>query len=317
MQDRLEHFPISFFTVVMGLAGLTIAWTQAQVSLTLDWGLTVPMVMLTVAVFLAVTALYAAKLVRHRGAVVAELRNPIKLNFFPAISISLVLLAIASLPISAPVARMLWLVGTTAHLILTFYILDVWLHHSHFQVQHMNPAWFIPVVGNVLVPIAGVPLGYAEISWLFFSVGILFWIVLLAVIFNRVLFHNPLPEKLMPTFFILIAPPAVGFMAYLRLTGELDPFARVLYFGGLFLTALLLTQGARFAKLKFYLSWWAYSFPLAAITIASFLMADATGIGGYRVVGIALLALLTLMVLYLVIRTVQVVHRHGICVPDD
>jgi len=28
--SRLEHFPISFFAVIMGLAGLTPAWEKAQ-----------------------------------------------------------------------------------------------------------------------------------------------------------------------------------------------------------------------------------------------------------------------------------------------
>ena|GEM_PF-3316996 len=72
----------------------------------------------------------------------------------------------------------------------------------------------------MLVPVAGVPLGYTDISWFFFSIGILFWGMLLTIIFYRVLFDNPLEERLMPTLFILIAPPAVGFIAYTRLTGE-------------------------------------------------------------------------------------------------
>jgi hypothetical protein len=36
---------------------------------------------------------------------------------------------------------------------------------------------------------------------------------------------------------------------------------RTILFSGLFLTLLLFTQVDRFAKLKFFLSWWAYSFP--------------------------------------------------------
>ena len=40
---RLEHFPISFFAVVMGLAGLMIAWEKADqvlgLSLPADGGL--------------------------------------------------------------------------------------------------------------------------------------------------------------------------------------------------------------------------------------------------------------------------------------
>jgi hypothetical protein len=136
----------------------------------------------------------------------------------------------------------LWLAGTALHLVFTFYVMDVWIHHDKFEVHHINPAWFIPVVGNVLVPIAGMELGYTELSWFFFSIGMLFWLVLFAIIFYRVLFHNPLPGKLMPTFFILIAPPAVGFIACIKLTGDLDAFGRVLYYSGLFLTLLLLTQ---------------------------------------------------------------------------
>ena len=69
-------------------------------------------------------------------------------------------------------------------------------------------------------------------------------VILLTIIFYRVLFHHPIDERLMPTLFILIAPPAVGFIAYTRLTGgELDTFARVLYYSGLFLTLLLFTPG--------------------------------------------------------------------------
>lgn len=206
---------------------------------------------ITTMVFVLLVAIYGTKLLRYRSAVVKELHNPIKLNFFPAISISLLLLSIAFLTMSQAVSHALWLAGTLLHLGLTLYIFSVWIHHQHFEVHHLNPAWFIPAVGNVLVPVAGVPLGYSDLSWFFFSIGLLFWIVLLTIIFYRVLFHNPIDEKLMPTLFILIAPPVVGFIAYLKLAGGLDGFARILYFSGLFLTLLLFTQLRRFAKLKY------------------------------------------------------------------
>ena len=37
--DRLENLPISFFAMIMGLAGLTIAWEKAQVLFGLDLGI--------------------------------------------------------------------------------------------------------------------------------------------------------------------------------------------------------------------------------------------------------------------------------------
>lgn len=76
------------------------------------------------------------------------------------------------------------------------------------------------------MPIAGVQHGFSELSWFFFSIGVVFWLVLLTIIFNRMFFHQPLPGKLLPTLFILIAPPGAGFVSWLQLNGELDAFAR-------------------------------------------------------------------------------------------
>jgi len=245
-----------------------------------------------------------------------ELNHPIKLNFLATISISLILLSIASLHLAPEVSRWLWLLGAGLHFAITLYVMNAWIHHEHFEVHHINPAWFIPVVGNVLVPIAGMPLGYPEISWFYFSIGILFWLVLLTIIFYRVLFHQPLPGKLMPTFFILIAPPAVGFIAYVKLTGELDAFARVLYYSGLFLTLMLLSQARRFVRLEFFLSWWAYSFPLAAITVATLLMYELTGRSVFQFAGALLAGLVTLVIGYLLYRTLRAIGAHRVCVPE-
>jgi tellurite resistance protein len=313
--NRLEYFPISFFAMVMGLSGLTIGWEKAQHVLALDLGITPWLLGATTVLFVLLLLLYGMKLFVYSQAVVQELRHPVKLNFFPTISISLLLLSIAFLPVMPTVSEFLWIAGAALHLVFTLYVVNVWIHHEHFKVHHMNPAWFIPAVGNVLVPVAGVPLGYPEISWFFFSIGILFWLVLLTIIFYRVLFHNPIEERLMPTLFILIAPPAVGFIAYSRLVGELDSFARVLYFSGIFLTLLLFTQVRRFVKLGFFLSWWAYSFPLAAISIASLLMFERTGFELYRYLGVGLLTLLTGIVALLLARTAIEIRRNGICVP--
>lgn len=315
--SRIENFPISLFAMVMGLAGLAIAWEKAQATIQLPLQLHFASATFAGIVFLVLLLLYALKLIRYPEAVFKELNHPIKLNFFPTVSISLILLSITTLHLAHGLSHVLWMTGTALHFAFTLYVLNVWIHHDKFEVHHMNPAWFIPIVGNVLVPIAGISLGYQEISWFSFSIGMLFWLVLLTIIFNRVLFHNPLPAKLMPTFFILIAPPAVGFIAYYKLTGDLDSFARILYYSGLFLTLLLLTQVSRFAKLQFFISWWAYSFPLAAITTATFLMFEITGTSGFVILGWVLLSLLSLVVTFLLYYTFKAISMGKICLPEE
>lgn len=313
---RLENFPISFFSMVMGLAGLTIAWEKVQHLLGTDLHINSWMIGITASIFVALAVTYAGKILLFRDAVAAELKHPVKLNFFPTISISLLLLAIAFMPIDLAISRPLWMLGVVLHLAFTLYVVTIWMHHEHFKIAHINPAWFIPAVGNVLVPVAGVSLGYMDVSWFFFSVGLMFWIILMTIIFNRILFHHPIDQKLLPTLFILIAPPAVGFIAYMRLTGELDAFARILYYSGLFLTLLLFTQVPRFARLGFFLSWWAYSFPLAAISIASMVMFDHTDVLGYQLIGSGLLLILSAVVIMLLVRTALAITRHRICLPD-
>ncbi|MCP4997011.1 MAG: C4-dicarboxylate ABC transporter [Gammaproteobacteria bacterium] len=314
--SRLEHFPISFFAMVMGLAGTSTAWKKAQHVLELNLNIDVALAVLTTLLFILLVVVYGLKLVKHKGAVTEEFHHPIKLNFFPAISISMLLLSICLLDLSPLFAQGLWMVGTALHLAFTLYVMNTWIHHSHYKLQHLNPAWFIPVVGNILVPITGTSLGYIEISWFFFSIGILFWIVLLTIFLYRVFFHDPLPARLMPTFFILIAPPAVGFIAYLKLVGDIDSFARILYYAGLFLTLLLLTQVKRFAKLEFFLSWWAYSFPMAAITIATFAMYERTHVAGFSTIATVLLGLLSVIIIYLLYRTMKAIGNKGICLPE-
>ncbi|MEW6646483.1 MAG: SLAC1 anion channel family protein [Pseudomonadota bacterium] len=313
---RLKFLPISVFATVMGMTGLTIAWEKAQVLHGFS-GVAGVLLAVTALLFVVLLLAYGSKLVLFRAEVLKELHHPVRLSFFPTISISLVLLSIAALEVNHGLSEILWLVGSALHLLFTLYVLSAWINHEHFQIQHMNPAWFIPVVGNILVPIAGVAHGYVEVSWFFFSIGLLFWLVLLTIVFYRIIFHAPLPGKLVPTLFILIAPPAVGFIAYVKLTGGVDVFARLLYYSGLFITLLLFTQVHRFARLKFFLSWWAYSFPLAAITIATFVLHQQLGHSPLLWLGRVLLAVLTLLLALLLMRTAVAVKRGEICVAED
>jgi tellurite resistance protein len=147
---RLQHFPISWFAVIMGMTGFTIAWHKAETLFALPLAVSSLLLALTLGLFLALLVGYAAKVVRYPQAVEAEFAHPVKLNFFPTLSISLILLSIALLPYHPPLSMVLWSVGTVLHLGFTLYVLSAWLHQTHFEISHINPAWFIPIVGNIL-----------------------------------------------------------------------------------------------------------------------------------------------------------------------
>jgi len=315
--SRLAHMPISLFAIVMGLTGTTIAYERAEHLWSWSVHPSTALLLLSAGIYTLISFAYLNKFLRHRNEVVGEFNHPIRISFFPTMSIGLILLAIASLPHAPGAALVLWAIGSIAQLLFTLLILSTWIHHERYQVQHSNPAWFIPIVGNILVPVAGVPLGYPEISWFYFSVGLMMWTPLLAVLFNRFFFHPMVPAKLLPTLFILIAPPAVGFLAWLKLHGGvLDDAARILYYFALFITLLLFFQWRHFARLSFALPWWAYSFPLAAMTIASSVMLEKVGGTFFALLTPILLALLSLLVVILLFNTGRAMLRGEICIPE-
>ncbi|MDP2830143.1 MAG: SLAC1 anion channel family protein [Sulfuricellaceae bacterium] len=312
--SRLKNFPVSAFSIIMGMSGFSIAWNRAEHIFDPGFCVSSMLLDMTTLLFVVVTLIYAAKAIKYPGEVMGEIRHPVKLAFVPTFSISLLLLSIAYLHIAPDFSFWLWTVGSILHLSITLYVLSSWIHHTKYEIAHLNPAWFIPVVGNILVPVAGMHHASPEISWFFFSLGLFFWPILTAIIFYRLIFHASLPERFMPTLFIFIAPPAVGFISWYNLTSGVDAFARVLYFVGLVFTLLVFTQFVYFARLKFFLSWWAYSFPIAAITIATLVMVKETGLLFYTWLAAGLLGILSLLVAMLLVRTALAVMRREICV---
>jgi tellurite resistance protein len=301
----LARLPVTLFASVMGIAGLALAWQRGAHVLGVPAAVATALAVLAAVLYAGIALVYAAKWLHHPAAVRAEWHHPVRSALVPTISIGLLLLAILALNAGAGVlAQWLWGAGTLGHLALTLAIVGRWLTRTDLEPAHANPAWFIPAVGNVLVPLAGVRLGYEAVSWLFFGIGMGFWLVLLPIVFGRLFFAEPLPERMRPLLFILIPPPAIGFLSYVLLTDTLDAAAHVLYGFGAFLTLLLLSQARQFVRLPFFISWWGYTFPLAAITVATLAMAERTGLAMYRGASAVLLLLATVVIGWVFVRTV-------------
>lgn len=315
--SKLEHFPITLMPSVMGLLGLAIAYLKFQHFYQVSFPVGQIILYFTCGWFGLLLTVQLIRLVQYPEAVIKDWNHPIRVNFFPAMSICFLLLAIAFQEIHQnQAARILWLIGTPLHLVFLLGILNRWFHHPQF-LKTLNPAWFIPVVGPILVPVVGAQLFHPEISWFFFSAGLIFWIVLLAIFTYRILFHEPMAPKLLPTLFILMAPASVGFIAYIKLTGQFDSFSRVLFYFGVFVAVMLFSMWREFRKVPFFLSWWGYTFPLDALTISFFLMYKMSGLLFFKQAALGLLILTTIVVLNVLIRTVVHATRGQICVPED
>jgi tellurite resistance protein len=315
---RLAHFPVTFFAVVMGLAGFSLAWARAHATLGAPAIIGQGLFWISLAAYAAILAAYTLKWIRYPEAVREEVSHPVRMAFVPTASIGLLLLAAAGREVGPGLAAGLWWVGVAGQLAATLIVLTAWINRPVFAMAHVSPAWFIPVVGNLTVPLAGVSFGPPEISWFFWSAGLTFWGVLLPVVMSRLFVHEaPVPARLLPTLAILIAPPAVAFVGLQRLEpGVLALPGRVLYYAGAFFALLFLAQLGRLRRLPFFLSWWAYSFPLAALTVSTMMMSELLDSDALADASWVLLSAGSALVILLVARTTTSMLRARICVPE-
>lgn len=314
-KNRLKFFPIMMYAVVMGLSGLTITYQKAALWLGFPAFLGEMFMVLTTAVFIAVSFVYTKKFFTYKVAVMSEFSHPVRINFFAAISISMLMLAIIYKESFPTLSAIFWYPGTFLHFYLTMHTIAFWINKNQ-QLDHSNPAWFIPIVGNVLVPVAGV--GFVDTGLLlyFFSVGMFFWIILFAVLLNRIIFHHQLAIKFMPTLFILIAPPAVGFIAYFKMFGVIDTFALFLFNLALFFTLLVLFMYKNFIRIKFFISWWAFVFPIAAMAISSMLMYHERGSLFLQLLSYVMLSATTIIVAIVTYQTILHMKKGEICIQE-
>ncbi|MGU3665584.1 SLAC1 anion channel family protein [Methylobacterium sp. A49B] len=304
---QLEALPVGLFAAVMGLTGLSVAWTLAQTRYGAPAWIG-PVVGLTAsAAFVLIAAGYAVKIAIAPRAVRAEFQHPIAGNLFGTPLISLLLLPIPLARVNLTLAQAVWVVGAVGMSVFAWLIVTRWLSDRQ-QVAHATPAWIVPVVGLLDVPLALPSLGLPPMHGVMMfglAVGLFFALPLFTLILSRLLFEAPMPTGLQPSLLILVAPFAVGFSAYVATTGAIDTFAEALFAVALFLLAVLLPKLARLGwACPFRVSWWGVSFPLAAASVAALRVANAMPGLLADAAALALLGLATLVILWLVARTV-------------
>jgi tellurite resistance protein len=304
-RDRI-HLPVGLFSSTMGLTGLSVAWKQAHLQLGAPSFIAEAVSSIAIAAFVLLIVAYGAKIVCFPAAVLAEFRHPIAGNLFATSLISLLLLPILLVSHSLSLARGMWLVGAFGTGLFSWLIISRWLSERQL-LAHATPAWIVPVVGVLNVPLA-LPL----LEWRPFpglpiacvAIGFFFTLPLFAMIFSRLVFEEPMPPVLQPSLLILVAPFSVGFSTYVLAVAQIDRFAQSLYALMLFLLTVLVARLRTLGSSPFHVLWWVVGFPLATAAVAALRFARDSH--DFILTGIAwlLLGVSTLVIGSLLLRTV-------------
>ncbi|RUM94517.1 MAG: C4-dicarboxylate ABC transporter, partial [Thiothrix sp.] len=303
---KIRDFPVMLFAIVMGLTGYSLVIQKLATIVYIPMGIQDFFAYLAFGVYLLISFLYLNKINLHPKDFYKEVSNPNHIGFIAITSVATTLIATTLLPYSESLSLMAWGIGAIVQIALMVRIVTLWISYQNDTRIHTDPSWFIPAVGCLAIPIAGVKLAPIEISWFFFSVGILFWLVMLPIYFYRNIYHHAFDERLTPSLFILMAPPSVGTIAWHSLTGEIDAFARILYSISLFLFIVAIMQYKLYLNIKsFHLSSWSFSFPLATSILATFTMAIALDSYFLVILGSIKTAGLSLVIILLIWKTVE------------
>ena len=282
---------------------------------------------------------WLARWLRYRDAVLQTLKHPVQANFYPTFSIALLVLAAQWLTFTpcVAVALTLWWFGVALHFAFSFAVLFFMFRGEHVALEHVTPAQFIPAVGLVVMPLAGVPLlphmpeGLREAALTVNAVGLgagsMMYLGLLGLTLFRKYMHKPAQGILTPTVWIHLAPLGVIPLSLMNLLEVLPlPAAReagvviMLLFWGFgvwwLVMASLLTLAARAAgQLPFALSWWGFTFPLGAFVAESLRLSKLLGWGTTFAVGVAAWLLLCFLWAITAVRTARGVASGAIFQP--
>ncbi len=153
----VNHLPVGAFSIVMGIGGLSAAFNRASAArAAIPAAIGAVLAWISVAALAVLLVAYATKAVRHRSAVFAEWRHPVKSAFTATIPIAALVAATALLPHSKGLSAVLWWAGAITMAVVTVWVVRTASTDAQIQHVHVHPAWFIPVVGNIVVPLAGV-----------------------------------------------------------------------------------------------------------------------------------------------------------------
>lgn len=314
-RSSVKHLPVNLFGAVMGLSGLSLAWRGAHLLFGVDPVIAQVVGVIAIVIFLMLSVGYAAKWLCYPAAVKAEFMHPIAGNFFGTVTIAILLLSSIVGEYSALLGQIVWTIGTVLTIALTFVIAGR-LFRGKEDPAHAAPAWLIPGVATLDIAVAGgtMPMAWAhEVTIFSIAVGTMMALVFFTMIFSRVVHHDPLPTGMVPSLIIMIAPFEVGFLAYVNVTQHVDMFAGLLFYFGLFLFIALSFKVFR-RSIPFAASWWAISFPMAALVNAALKYAMYANTWVLDLLAGILLVLLSAAILVLLARTLHRLFTHRLLV---
>ncbi len=338
--EVVRHFNPAWYASVMGTGGVANAVHLFLGRVPFFEGVAQVLVGLNMVLFVIFIVPWTARWIWHFDRLAEDLRHPMLGNFFVTMPVGALILG-ANFYLIGPSmfspdfidATGLVLFVFAAVLILLFTLVVMYNAYARedLSVDHINFAWFITPVADIVVPVLGGPLAAHYLSFdpgaamtvnmidmAFYGIGFMLFIYIGAVVFNRLINHKLPHAQVSPTFWILLGPIGMGVVSLFAIantsqslglvadTGVLKLLGTILWGFGFwaFLQTIVLTLRYWKEGIPFSMTWWAFIFPFAAYTISTFMVAVFLKSQVVYWYGILLLVLLVIMWVTVLVRSI-------------
>lgn len=339
--DVIRYFHPGWFASVMGTGILAVATSHTVPFVPVVKGLAVGLWAFNTLLCLVLLVLWVARWLFFFNEAWADLSHPTRGPFYSTLPIGLLVLGVdfsaigrqvIGAELAIPIAQGLWIAGTLLAFFFGVLIPFKWFTAPSLPIEQTNGGWFMPPVANIVVPASAAPLiatwGSPELCYLmclvafaFLGIGFFLFLIVGVLLIGRLIYH-PLPHAhLAPTLWIGLGPIGVGSLALVRLSTTASPiFGEHISEAQMFLrlaslslwgfgvwwliTAIALTLHYLREPFPFAMSWWAFTFPLGAYTVATYLLADAYQVAALGMFGLVLWLLLLFFWTVVLVRTI-------------
>ena len=346
----IRHFSPSWFALVMGTGGLAnILWKWQAYWYTSRW---FGLVLAAIAIFsyCIIFVVWSLRWIWYPKYAIRDLHHPVTSNFYVTTGIATVIIATNLYNIWSQwlpeysvyvICMILWIISCIVVLFCTFYITyRLFRAEESFAPQLVNFAWLMAPIANMAVLLIGCPvfsmslvyqpalsLTLFTVNAAFFGIGFFLFFFISAIVFVRLVRAELPTPATTPTFGIFLS--AIGLAAgtffdlgdnavalELLTSPHMVNLLCIITWGfGIWIIGiifLICLHHARHGGMPFTLSWWAFTFPLAAYTISSLKIFNAYPCGftcGYT---IFLTILLSVLWVYIFMQTLRGIRNGSV-----
>ena len=309
-QQKPFPIPVSYFSIVLGLSALGLAWRYGAHAVALPALVGETLLGLATVIWVIFIVAYGVKWLRFRHQAKEELQNLIQCCFISLIPITTILIGLAALPYGFSLSFGLITLGIIGQLVFAAYrAAGLW--RGIHKAEATTPIMYLPTVATNFVSGTALGyLGYSEVGMLFFGAGVFSWLSLEPAILHRLRNLEPVAPAVRPAIGIQLAPAFVGCSTYLALNGgEVDLLVKLLIGYGVLQLLFLIRLLPWIFQNGFTVSFWAFSFGLASMANVGLHLYQGTVDIILGVVGLSLFWFASMMIGLLILGTLYLIMR--------